>query len=96
LGCLLADDLGIELRRYGSGQRRHFGAGESTLDEWMAINALVSWITDPQPWIVEEELIGYLDVPLNLRGGERKAFHPTLTAVRREATRRADELPVIG
>src|SRR5690349_422197 len=31
LGCLLADSLGIELRRVGSGKRRTFADGERTL-----------------------------------------------------------------
>lgn len=36
LGCLLSEQLGIELRRYGSGQRYHFGLGEKVLSAWMA------------------------------------------------------------
>ena len=37
LGVLLADELGIELRRVGSGTRRTFGQrGESLLSNWMA------------------------------------------------------------
>jgi hypothetical protein len=35
LGCLLAQQLGIELRRVGSGQRMTFGAGEHVLSTWM-------------------------------------------------------------
>ena len=35
LGCLLADQLGIELRRVGSGTRLTFGDGEQALSEWM-------------------------------------------------------------
>ena len=31
LGCLLSEDLGIELRRVGSGRRMTFGAGERVL-----------------------------------------------------------------
>jgi hypothetical protein len=40
LGCLLAERLGIQLRRVGSGQRLTFAAGEARLSAWMADNAL--------------------------------------------------------
>jgi hypothetical protein len=36
LGCLLAERLGIQLRRVGSGQRLTFAAGEARLSAWMA------------------------------------------------------------
>lgn len=50
LGCLLADELGIQLRRVGSGRRRTFDAGELVLSAWMAENALVSWVVCDRPW----------------------------------------------
>ena len=40
LGCLLAEQLGIELRRVGSGRRFTFLRGEQALSGWMAQNAL--------------------------------------------------------
>ena len=39
LGCLLSDQLGIELRRVGSGNRRTFVTGEKVLSEWMELSA---------------------------------------------------------
>ncbi|WP_237755023.1 GIY-YIG nuclease family protein [Nocardia nova] len=96
LGCLLSDELGIELRLFGSGRRMHFGLGESLLSQWMHENALVSWITDPTPWTVEDELIATLDVPLNLMGNARNGFHTSLTAVRSAARIRATGLPVLA
>src|SRR5690242_5394181 len=57
LGCLLADDLGIELRRVGSGRRMTFVEGEQTLSAWMAENAYISWVVRDQPWELEDELI---------------------------------------
>ncbi|MGV9678746.1 GIY-YIG nuclease family protein [Nocardia sp. NPDC003482] len=95
LGCLLADELGIELRRYGSGRRFHFGTGEALLSKWMHTNALVSWITAPKPWQIEDELIACLDVPLNLQGNRHNAFHPRLTAIRKAARVRAAALEVL-
>lgn len=68
LGCLLADELGIELRRVGSGTRRTFAAGEALLSQWMDENALVSWIAVSEPWLLERELFSALDLPLNLQG----------------------------
>src|SRR6476620_466398 len=43
LGCILAAQLGIELRRVGSGKRLTFGPGEQRLSEWLEENARVAW-----------------------------------------------------
>lgn len=95
LGCLLADRLGIELRRVGSGNRMTFSDGESALSDWMDHNALVCWITHPQPWTVEEYLIRTRWLPLNLDQNSRHAFHSTLTQVRAAAKARARQLPAL-
>ena len=96
LGVLLADELGIELRRVGSGKRRTFGRrGEMALSNWMAENALVSWVVHPQPWVLERELIRILDVPLNLQDNKHNPFHAVLTRLRAEAGRNARELPML-
>jgi len=54
---MLADRLGIELRRVGSGGRLTFTDGEPVLSRWMAANALVSWEASDRPWEVEDALI---------------------------------------
>lgn len=95
LGCLLADRLDIELRRYGSGKRFHFGAGERMLSRWMNDNAFVSWIEHPQPWVAEIEFITRLDLPLNLSGNKNHAFCIHLTGVRAAAFQRARNLVVL-
>ena len=95
LGCLLAERLNIELRRYSSGTRLHFGAGERDLSRWMDRNALVSWLARPQPWVLENKILQQLDLPLNLNQNTRNAFHPILTACRADAARRARSLPVL-
>jgi hypothetical protein len=95
LGCLLADELGIELRRVGSGRRRTFVRGEQVLSDWMAEHAFVSIVEHPHPWELEDELIATLDVPLNLEGNSRNAFHAQLTAVRRRAVAASNERPVV-
>jgi hypothetical protein len=73
LGCLLADELGIQLRRVGSGRRRTFVAGEQVLSAWMAKNALVSWVVRERPWELEDRLIASVDLPLNLEGNSRNS-----------------------
>lgn len=94
LGCLLADELGIALRRVGSGTRRTFAADEGKLSAWMNDNAFVCWIETPNPWTFEEQLIRSVCLPLNLDQNRSHAFHATLSTVRRAAKRRADALPV--
>ncbi len=50
LGCLLAEEIGVELRRVGSGSRYTFVTGEMLLSQWMSENALVSWVEHAEPW----------------------------------------------
>ncbi|MGB7871474.1 MAG: hypothetical protein WBM01_24950 [Mycobacterium sp.] len=57
--------------------------------------ALVSWIVDDEPWVLEENLIATLDVPLNLQGNSHNLFYPTLKMLRAEAEAVARNLPVI-
>lgn len=96
LGVLLSDELGIQLRRVGSGKRRTFGsAGEATLSQWMAENALVSWVLHDEPWVLEDELIASLDVPLNLQGNAHNGFYLTLKQLRAQAEQTARTLPVL-
>ncbi|MFL5931628.1 MAG: GIY-YIG nuclease family protein [Gaiellaceae bacterium] len=58
------------------------------------VNALVAWSPTPKPWLLEDELIGALDLPLNLSGNSGHPFWPTLTAVRAAAKASARELPI--
>ncbi len=96
LGCLLSETLGIELRRVGSGKRMTFADGEGALSGWMADNAFVTWVVDPAPWVLEEELITGLSLPLNLDMNRGHAFGAALRDVRRRAKGTARELPVVG
>lgn len=95
LGCLLAAELGIELRRVGSGKRMTFVEGERALSAWMAGNAYVSWVVRQQPWELEDQVIEELDLPLNLMGNKHNQFHSVLTEVRAKSVERARDLPVL-
>ena len=95
LGCLLAGELGIQLRRVGSGTRMTFAGGEQALSAWMAENAYVSWVVRDRPWELEDALIATLDLPLNLQGNPLNQFHPVLAGVRAECAAQAKALPVI-
>jgi hypothetical protein len=88
LGCLLSERLGISLWRVGSGTRLTFSDGEQALNEWMAQNAFVSWTVTPEPWLLEEELIRSVTLPLNL-DQNRHSFCPQLSMVRRAAREEA-------
>jgi hypothetical protein len=96
LGCLLAGELGIELRRVGSGKRMTFAEGEHRLSAWMAENAYVSWIACQRPWELEDTLIAALDLPLNLMGNKHNQFHPVLTQLRAKCVAPARDLPVLS
>lgn len=94
LGCLLASELGIELRRVGSGKRMTFADGEKKLSQWLDRNAFVSWMVCAQPWVIEHELIQTICLPLNLDQNKAHTFHAQLSALRRSARERARHLPV--
>lgn len=95
LGVLLRDELGIELRRVGSGKRRTFSTGEHALSAWMADHARVSCTPHPEPWLLEETLIASLDLPLNLDQNRHHPFHTELSRQRSEAKAAAAALPVL-
>jgi hypothetical protein len=61
----------------------------------MAEHAFVSVVEHPRPWELEDRLIATMDVPLNLEGNSRNAFHAELTEVRRRAVSAANELSVV-
>jgi hypothetical protein len=95
LGCLLAQQLGIELRRVGNGQRMTFGAGEQTLSNWMSENAFVCWHEHSAPWEIEVSLIRELHPPLNLAENSHHSFHTHLSQIRKQAKARARSLDVM-
>jgi hypothetical protein len=95
LGCLLADHLGIELRRVGSGTRMTFGAREAALSEWMARHARVVWAVIERQWEIEYRLLRELALPLNLDQNKHNVFHQELSALRAEHRDRARALPIV-
>lgn len=95
LGCLLADQLGIELRRVGSGNRFTFSVGEQRLSEWMEKNARVVWKVCEEPWKLEKKLISTLHLPLNLDQNTGNEFFPVLSGLRKAAKVRARALPIL-
>jgi NTP pyrophosphatase (non-canonical NTP hydrolase) len=97
LGCLLADELDLQLRRVGSGKRFTFAHdGETQLSGWMSQHARVSWWVTEQPWAVESQLISSLDLPLNLDQNKHNVFHEHLTQLRKGAKASARNLPIVS
>jgi hypothetical protein len=95
LGSLLAEELGLALRRVGSGTRMTFGHdGERILSEWMAAHARVVWSAVAAPWQVEERLIHRLVLPLNLDQNRHSPFRSTLSAARSKQREHARNSPV--
>jgi hypothetical protein len=95
LGCLLATQLEIELRRIGSGNRLTFSTGEQRLSEWMEETARVVWKALEEPWKLEEKLISTLHLPLNLDQNAANEFFPVLSGLRKTAKVRAREMPIL-
>ena len=95
LGCLLAERLGIKLRRVGSGMTMTFtNPGEQSLDGWMAEHAKVVWVPAERPWELEAQLFRRLSLPLNIQDNRSHAFCVTLQAVRRSAVEGARALEI--
>ncbi len=98
LGCLLASDLGIALRRVGSGERYTLtNPGEQSLDAWMADHCRVAWREVADPWRLEREILASrLPLPLNIRDNPCLAHTAVLQTARALAMRAADALPVVA
>jgi hypothetical protein len=98
LGCLLGEQLGIKLRRVGSGGRYTFtNPGEQLLDEWMQQHAFVTWVETSAPWGLEKHLLSsVLRLPLNLDGNPWLEAAAVVSAARLKARQRADELEIIA
>jgi hypothetical protein len=95
LGCLLSKTLRIRLRRVGNGKRQTFtNPGERQLDKWMAQHARVTWVETKNPWLVEEELLARVPLPLNLQGCAH-SFVPTLKSIRKAAREAAMTMDVV-
>ena len=94
LGCLLSEQLDIQLRRVGKGNTMTFADGERKLSDWIAQNACVVWTVVSENWLVEEALIQSLSLPLNIKGNSQHPFCKTLKLMRRKAKRKARELPI--
>ena len=96
LGCLLSEELDIELRRVGSGKRMTFAeGGGGVLSQWIADNAFVCWQQDDAPWVRERELIEMLPLPLNLDANKSNPFAAMLSGLSHSAREVARQLPVV-
>jgi len=93
LGCVLAGQLRIELRRAGASSRTTFGPGEAILDEWLTQHARVTWHTFPEPWVHERQIIRAVSLPLNLEYNDHHPFRAVLSDLRSKAKKRAKTLP---
>ena len=84
-------------RRAGSGKRMTFtNAGERWLDAWMLENAFVTWLEHEEPWLLENELLRTVSLPLNLKGNRHHHFATQLSGLRRRANAYARELPIVN
>ena len=91
----LAGQLGIQLRRVGSGRHKTFADGEQLLSAWTSQNGIVSWVIRERPWELEQDLLGVVDLPLNLEGNIGHRFHPELTQARARCVAQANALPIL-
>ena len=111
LGCLLSEELGIQLRNFSDknnkkfvkmGERRPSEAkkwrpeGEKILTDWMCENALVVWTLHDEPWRKEVDFITRLSPPLNLECNKHHPFYAKLSAVRHQAQETAKKLEIVN
>ena len=68
--------------------------GERWLDSWMQENAFVAWIEHEEPWLLEDQLLHSVSLPLNIKHNGHHPFAVTLSALRRQANADARALPV--
>lgn len=95
LGILLANRSDFPLRRVGSGNRMTLThLGEQWLDHWMTENAKVCWVEHPQPWVLEDEMLRRLSLPLNVQGNGHHPFCARLSEMRQAAKAAAREMSV--
>ena len=95
LGTLLSRESDFPLRRVGSGSRKTFThLGEQWLDKWMDINAYVCWVEYEKPWEEEKEIIENVSLPLNIQDNDHHPFAKTLSKMRVEAKKEANETPI--
>ena len=67
--------------------------GEQWLDQWMDENTRISWVLDPEPWVIEENTLKSVSLPLNLKGNEH-VFKSSLSTLRKEAITQARILEI--
>jgi hypothetical protein len=98
VGCLLSSQLGIALRRVGSGTRYTFtNPGEQVLDRWMSQHAFVCWVETNAPWELETHVLASgLRLPLNVDGNPCQEVVTAVRTVRLRARQLADQLDVIA
>jgi hypothetical protein len=85
----LYEELDLKLHDYRGNGRLTFGEGEERLSRWMRDNTTVSWIADPEPWLVEEAFLREVPLALNLDHNARGAFYPELKSAREALRMRA-------
>lgn len=95
LGCLLAPQLGIDLRRVGIGERLTFSTGEEKVSAWMDQNARVCWAECVEPWNIEVRAISLLTLPLNIDQNARHPFCAKLRQIRSAAAQKAKYATVV-
>jgi hypothetical protein len=95
LGCLLSEQLGIQLQRVGPKRLTFTNLGEQKLDAWMDTHARVAWAPVASPWLIETEILASdLPLPFNIEGrGGRKSW---LSRFRQEHKRIGRSLPIIS
>jgi hypothetical protein len=95
LGVLLAQQSDFPLRRVGSGNRMTLThLGEQWLDQWMAEHAKICWVEDTAPWVLEDDLLRRVSLPLNLQGNSHHGFSARLSEIRQRAKAAAREASV--
>jgi hypothetical protein len=92
LGCVLAQQLGLQLELHADGERFTWGpSGEARLSNWIQKQLRVSWVVHSRPWEVTDMAFRGLFLPLNLNITDPTPFHRALGDIKRRLERSALE-----
>lgn len=89
MGCLLRDQLDLEVFTHPLRATFHFGQGEARLTRWLCMNTAIAIWPCTQPRELERALIKALPAPININDRRRHPYARVLMEMRGAASDQA-------